>query len=88
MMSEIMVFVAMFLGAYEPIKYSVTVDNPVYDPTLGAVVNTSSTYDVIPSGMAGVNFEYIAGMLILAICLYFVINSLRFFINVSLGKKI
>ncbi len=87
-MSNIIDFIRMMIGQYTPITYEITKAVPLYNPTTGVIEVTSTTYETIPSGIAGVNFEYIAAALILAVCLYYTANALRFFINVSLGKKI
>ena len=57
---------------YTPITYEYT--ESVYDASLDAM--SQITNDIIPSGMAGVDWEFLAAAAIFCVCLYCIFRLL------------
>lgn len=63
-MENFKLFLLSMFGSYEPVSY--TVSNTMQ---IGEEVYTD-TYDVIASGLAGVDWPWVMGALVFIICLY------------------
>lgn len=57
-------------GSYEPVTYEVT--QGIYNADLGDV--NLITYDAIPSGMAGVDWPFVLGVVVFIVALYCVLR--------------
>ena len=60
MNTQLIDFFQGFLGTYEPVKYEVTKKIVTNDVLNGGYDIQTWSYDVIPDGIAGVNFEYLS----------------------------
>ena len=65
-------FLASILGTYSPITYSVT--EMCYNPALEDIEEI--TYDVVPAGLAGVDWLYVLGGLLFIVVVWSVFKLL------------
>lgn len=66
-------FLASILGEYVPVSYTVT--EAVYDPETGMLISDTVS-NVIPSGVAGVDWLYVLSGLAFILCIYCVFKFL------------